>query len=79
MVASYMTLDNGCKEWHDCFTCPFDDCIDGRKYSDMVKTARKNRDTLRELFNKGYEAKEAASITGLSLRTVYRAKRGING
>ena len=36
-------MDNGCKKWGDCFTCPFSDCL--ASYQELTVTKEKLKES----------------------------------
>ena len=75
-MESFYNIKNGCKKWHDCFTCPFDDCRISKveKKSNGGSKVRVERNSkLKELLIKGYNTEQAAKFVGVSKRTAQRA------
>ena len=80
MVESYYNVKNGCKKWHDCFTCPHDDCHISKKEKksnggNTVRIERNKR--IKELLHKGYNTDQVSRMIGISVRQV-QAIRNIN-
>lgn len=62
-------LGTGCQHWHDCFTCPFPDCIEGVPL-DVVARHKK----ITELLELGLRIKDIAKQLDITERTVQRHK-----
>ena len=64
---------NGCRLWHDCFTCLYDDCIEGSTSSVL----RKQRDKeIIKRFESGASIKEIMQALEISERTTRKVIRG---
>lgn len=77
MVESYYNVKNGCKKWHDCYTCPFDDCHISVRESLRTggsEIREQRHEMLKELFKQGYSTTEAADIVGVTSRTARRIR-----
>ena len=55
---------NGCKRYHDCFSCPFDECIDGELSAIKGQIFR--------LLKQGRKVNEIVRVLPVSTTTVYR-------
>jgi len=63
---------NGCKHHPDCFSCPFDDCIDGMIYDSKRIMCQKLTAQAHALFKQGKAVREVMNTLGVSQRTAYR-------
>ncbi len=62
-------VENGCRKYDDCFTCPYPNCIiNGR---DVLRTLKKEAEAL-VLSNKGYSTEQVAKRLKQRVRTVER-------
>lgn len=69
MVESYYNVKNGCKKWHDCFSCPEEDChISQNSVRGTRELIQQRNNRLIELFKQGKSPKEAAKKVGISER-----------
>ena len=65
-----MKEDNfGCQFWHDCFTCPYPDCLADTIPSLLIAAKRAEA---RELAEQGMSKAEIAQKLSISERTVKR-------
>jgi len=70
-------VENGCRHWHDCYTCPFADCI--ASYAVVDPYAQGDLDsTIRELRAKGVTPAEIAKQLKISERTVFRRAKNVS-
>lgn len=69
MAESYNTVPNGCNHYHDCFSCPFDDCVDGELAGAKRRVMRQR---VVMMLKRGSAPAEVARIMSISERTVYR-------
>jgi len=58
---------NGCKWYHDCFTCPFEDCLLGKRLKPNQKKERAVA-----MWKEGKFVKDIAKEIGRSKRTIQR-------
>ena len=62
-------IENGCRFYDNCFTCPFDDCKLGTRYS--TDTAKARVEVL-QLCQAGHTLAEIAKTSSKSVRTIRR-------
>ena len=77
MLNDFEWVPNGCRHHSDCFTCPFDDCIDGILYKEKVTMSRAVRNQAHALYRQGKTAKEVMAELGVSQVTAYRYRRSM--
>ena len=74
-MASELMYGNGCKHYHDCFTCPFDsECIDGMIVESKRAIYGMMREQAQELFKQGKSIQEVLAVVPIGQRTAYRYK-----
>lgn len=66
---------NGCKHYPDCFSCPFDDCIDGMIYDSKRVLCQTLKQQAHALYKQGRAVREVMEVLGVSQRTAYRYLR----
>uniref|UniRef100_A0A6M3KGZ8 Putative DNA binding, helix-turn-helix domain containing protein n=1 Tax=viral metagenome TaxID=1070528 RepID=A0A6M3KGZ8_9ZZZZ len=67
-----MVNDNGCELYPDCFTCPFTDCLIGKK---GISKSQLRREHARLLMQKGKPVNDIAEQLGVTPRQVLRYKQ----
>jgi hypothetical protein len=70
-MESYQNVHFGCKHYHDCESCPWDDCVDGMMRQAWASVKEKAQAMLR----KGKNPKEVSVALKISERSVYRYQR----
>ncbi len=63
---------NGCKHHKDCFSCPFDDCVEGTIYNSKRVVCRTLKAQAQALRKQGKKVCEIMEMLGVSQRTAYR-------
>ena len=65
-------VNNGCRLYQDCFTCPYEECVDGSRHGrTIVKEIRYSQ--IREMAGQGIGRRKIAKELGVSIQTVRRA------
>jgi len=62
-------ISNGCSLHYDCFTCPYPDCIVGRK--DVMRNLEARAEAQR-LKKDGYSTEQIAERLGQQIRSIQR-------
>ena len=71
-IESYEQVPNGCKHHPDCFSCPFDDCMEGVIYNSKRIVCQTLKAQAHALFRQGKAVREVMDTLGVSQRTAYR-------
>jgi hypothetical protein len=63
---------NGCAHHPDCFSCPFDDCVEGTIHNSQRAMCRTLKAQTQALRKQGKKVCEIMDTLGISQRTAYR-------
>lgn len=70
-MESYYNIHFGCKHYHDCESCPYDDCVDGTFFEAWEGVKQKAQAMLRQ----GKKPKEIGKVLAISQSSICRYRK----
>lgn len=76
-MESFYNVPNGCKHHGDCFSCPYDDCINGEAANLKRQMQHMAMEKAQRLFMRGRGTQDVADQLQVSRRTAQRYRRAM--